>query len=83
MNAFLRWVRPILVTILILTPVTLGLVWRHQTDERRAKLDNVCTVLKQTHDDFQKLKTYVGLFLTDQAGRHFVAGLPVPPDPDC
>lgn len=83
MNAFFRWIRPVLIAVLIAAPLTLGVVWRHQTDQRRAKLDSVCLVLTETHNDFQNLKTYVGLFVQDQKGKDFVAGLPVPPKPNC
>lgn len=83
MNAFFKWVRPVLVAILIATPVTLGIVWRHQTDQRRAKLNSVCAVLVDTHNDFENLKNYVSLFAKDQKGKNFVAGLPVPPKPNC
>lgn len=82
-HSLVRWLRAPLCAALIATPFTLGVVWRHQTDQRRAKLDNVCQVLTGTHDDFQRLKDYVNKFVTTPRGKKFVAGLPVPPKPTC
>lgn len=82
-HAVLHWLRPILAAALIATPLFIGVVWQHRTAERRTKLDNVCVVLQDVHGDFQAIKDYLAPFVTDQKGHNFVAGLPVPPKPDC
>lgn len=83
LHAVLHWLRPILAAALIATPIFIGIVWQHETSIRRAKFDKVCVAVVDIHVYAQELKDYVSGFATTPQGKDFVAGLPVPPKPDC
>lgn len=79
----LHWLRPILAASLIAAPLFIGVVWQHETANRRAKFDKVCVAVVDLHDYAQSIKDYLQGFVTTPEGSDFVSGLPVPPKPDC
>lgn len=83
MNAVLKWLRPIIVVAFIVTPLFIGIRWHDETQARRAKFDKVCVAVVDLHEYAQSLKDYLQGFVTTPQGSDFVAGLPVPPKPDC